>query len=232
MGGFAQRGDLITRRRTKRRKNVARPDGTQQSVEKFAGDAYSLARRAVSGLDQIRRLINIETKSFLLYTTSNPSTTTSVEYASGILQGTDQGQRVGNSIKLHDITITGSLYFNSSSNQTFVRLLLIRDMENSGSLPTAAQIFETTGNPYSPLNFTNSKRFSVLVDNFMTVDPTSNRSLIFRENVSLERHVSYRTSVATIGGAAEGTLYWVSLSNEATNTPSLTTYLQFTYTDD
>lgn len=221
-----------------RKKTGRKPKGgsNQRNVEKFAGDAYSLAARAVSGLQQIRKLINIETKVFDLDTGSaSVSTTPTITYASGVAQGTDIGGRVGDSIKVQQLSFIGRVAMNSSATFSCIRVMLIRDMENAGAAPASADIFETVSGAVttrSPLNYLNRKRFSALYDNFLTLDVATAYSQPLRLSVPLDRHIGYRGTGATASAAAEGSLWWVFVSDEATNTPTVALYLQMLYTDD
>jgi hypothetical protein len=227
---------IITRPRTKRRNPTRNSGGTQRDVEKFAGDAYSLASRAVKGLNEIRKLINIETKVLDLdISTQAISTTPTVTYASGISQGTDIGNRVGDSIKVQHLEFCGRLAINSSATFSAVRVLLVRDMENAGSAPAATDILETvsgTVTSRSPLNYLNKKRFSVLYDNYSVLDIASAYTQPVRMTMPLDRHIAYRGTGATAASAAEGSLWWLFVSDEATNTPTISVYTQVWYTDD
>jgi len=211
-------------------------DRTRRSVEQFAGDAYSLASPAVSGLNAVRKLINIETKN-LDFDTANQSisTTTTITYASGIAQGTSSAGRIGDSIKVQNLQFLGRVVVNSSATFSCIRILLIRDMECAGAAPAASDIFETVSGTVtnrSPLNWTNRKRFSVLYDNFLTLDTATAYSQPIRFTDPLNKHINYRGTGSTVASAAEGSLFWVFVSDEATNTPTVSTYLQLQFTDD
>lgn len=226
---------LVTRFRRKKRAGP-KGGGTQKSVEKFAGDAYSLARRAISGLDQIRQLINIETKVFDLDISSQSiSTTPTITYACGISQGTDIGGRVGDSIKVQSLSFTGRVVVNSSATFSCIRVLLFRDMENNGAAPLASDLFETSSGTVtcrSPLNYLNRKRFSALYDNYLTLDTASAYTQPLRVSVPIDKHINFRGTGATVSAAAEGSLFWCFVSDEVTNTPNVSVYLQMLYTDD
>jgi hypothetical protein len=227
---------IITRPRNKRRKPARKSGGTQRDVEKFAGDAYSLASRAVAGLNSIRKLINIETRVLDFDVAGQSiSTTPTVTYASGIAQGTDIGNRVGDSIKVQHLEFCGRLAINSSATFSAIRVLLVRDMENAGAAPAATDILETvsgTVTTRSPLNYLNKKRFSVLYDNFTVLDTASAYTQPVRMTMPLDRHISYRGTGGTVSAAAEGALFWLFVSDEATNTPTISVYTQVWYTDD
>jgi len=226
---------LVVRPRRKARKRIP-GDATRANVEKFAGDAYSLAARTYAGLNQIRKLINIETKVFDLDTGSQSiSTTPTITYASGIAQGTDIGGRIGDSIKVQSLAVMGRVAMSSAATFSCIRVMLIRDNENAGAAPVAADIFETVSGAVtcrSPLNYLNRKRFSPLYDNYLTLDVASAYSQPLRWTLPLDRHIGFRGTGATAASAAEGSLWWVLVSDEATNTPTVALYLQCLFTDD
>jgi len=226
---------LVIRSRRKQRRGP-KSDRTQQSVEKFAGDAYSLASRAVRGLNEIRKYINIETKVLDFdIPTQAVSTTATVTYSSGIAQGTDIGGRVGDSIKVQHLEFLGRVVINSAATFSCIRILLVRDMANAGAAPAASDILETVSGSVtnrSPLNYINRKRFSVLYDNFLTLDVATAYSQPIRATIPMEKHINFRGTGSTVGSAAEGSLFWLFVSDEATNTPNISVYTQMLFTDD
>jgi len=209
--------------------------GTADSVGRFAGDAFSLAKRAVIGLNEVRKLINIETKVLDLDTSFGSTTTTDVYYASGISQGTDIGNRVGDSIKIQSLSFRGHVTIGAAATSTRYRLILVRDMQNQGSLPTAAQIFETVSagvTERSPPNYINRDRFAVLYDEFFCLNPATSYIHPIEADVPLDRHIRFRGTTNGVASAAEGSLFWVSVSSEGVNFPTAAAYLQLTFTDD
>jgi len=122
----------------------------------------------------------------------------------------------------------------SATTFTVLRLILFRDMENSGSTPAATDVLETVSGATtvrSPINYTNRDRFSVIYDNCIIMD-SSNKSGIVREEIPFTKHVRYRGTGSTTSSAAEGALFWLAVSDEPTNNPSIAIYTQSLFTDD
>jgi len=225
----------------KKAKNIKRKqkvDKTQRSVEQFAGDAYSLARRAVSGLNEIRKFINIEEKYLDTAVSLNPDQSGSLTAITQMAQGTTVNTRVGNSIRVQHLQVLGRATV-SSSVTTFsvLRIILFRDMEGQGTAPTAADVLESVGSsaaPRQPYDWLNRKRFAILADWFMPLTALSGGSSIreFSFSQELSKHVLYRGTTAAAASDGEGTIYVMAVSDEATNTPNVSATCRITYTDD
>jgi len=88
-----------TIRKTKTRRSGRRGSSQEQAVGKYFGDAWSLAKRTATGLNEIRKLINVEEKVIQTDNASATFNTTGTVYSlSTVVQGTDYDERVGNSI--------------------------------------------------------------------------------------------------------------------------------------
>jgi len=211
-----------------------RKNKNRRAVERYAGDAYSLATRTWRGLNEIRKFINIEEKHFSLASTlSGAVPAGALTYASGIAQGTDLSNRIGNSLKVQSLHLMGRVAINPSATTfSVVRIILVRDNENPGSNPGVADIVDTVNTPITFVNYVNRKRFSFVFDELVVVDKTGNYSACFRASVPFERHIFYRSTGNAVGSAAEGALFWLAISDESTNTPDIKVNLEFSFTDD
>jgi len=226
------------KKRGGRGKRGRRSDTTKAEVSKFAGDAYSLAERAYRGVNHVLKLINIETK-YLDMTAVGASMSNAapvVTYLSSLAQGVNVSERVGDSLKLQGIYFGFSIYPTVTTPIAACRVVLIRDHENAGASPAWADVFNGGAVPYqlAPRNWFNTKRFSVLVDEALVINPTSfdgvNRAL----NISLSGHVKYRGTAAAVASAAEGSLfliYWSSVAVLAQQ-PVMDWSFRMLYTDD
>lgn len=210
--------------------------GTQQkgdSLSAYGRDAWSLAKRTAAGLNEIRKLINVEEKYVDYNFTSNPTQTGTVDYVSAIVQGLDVNQRVGDSIKLQGIELNYGI--TASGADAFVRVLLVRDMENAGSTPTVANILEvnaTAKTVFSAKNFLNRNRFSVLYDETTALTALSDTRCSYTVTIPIEKHVKYRGTTAAGGSAAEGSIYWLAITDLTTLQPSIPVYMRMMFTDD
>ncbi len=224
-----------------RQRRGKRIDRTQQSVERYAGDAYSLAKRSIAGLNQIRKLINIEEK-YLDTSASvfpNQSGTSSVTCLSQITQGADISNRVGNSIRVQRLSLIGRTSVNSSvTTFSLVRILVFRDMEGQGTAPVMSDVLETVGSsaaPRQPYDYLNRKRFSILADWVFPLTPfTSGQGSAheFQYDVPLLKHVLYRGGLAAAASDGEGSIYLGCVSDETTNTPNVAFTSRIVFTDD
>lgn len=203
------------------------------SKKKGVEPSQAALQREVAAL---RRLVHVpEEKSLDVDLNANVSNAGTLTLLSGIAQGTDVGQRVGNAIRATSITFRGRVGCNTAvTTYSVIRLILIRDTENSGSVPALADIMEATGGSVgvrAPMNFINRDRFKVLWEDMITVAPSFKYSQVVKGDLKLNLPVKYRGTGNTVAAAAEGTLYWVWVSDEATNTPSVALYTQLRFID-
>ena len=195
-----------------------------------------MAKRTAYGLNEIRKLINIEEKELVTTVTATAINNTGVvSPISRIAQGTDYIQRIGNSIKMQRIEVRCRLFQHASATQTVVRCSLVRDLDGAGTIPTTADIYESVGAVSAPLtqfDFLNRKRFSVLYDELITLDIGQGTTQAFTLDMPHEGHVLYLGSTAAAASDGKGSLYLCFLSDEATNTPTFAFSTRIVFTDD
>jgi len=210
------------------------------SVGNYFGDAWSLAKRTANGLNEIRKLINVEIKYIQTDSTSTINNTGAVQYISNCAQGDDIINREGDSIKVQNFTIKGMIKRDpaSTSNLEAVRLLVVRDLQNTGATPSANDVFQITGTglaPYQPYDFLNgsdlNKRFSVVYDELFSLD-TYHPNALFSFNSNHDCHVFYRDTAAAVASAGNGSYFLVALSNVTANLPSVEYVSVIRFTDN
>lgn len=206
------------------------------SVGQYASDAWSLAKRTATGLNEIRKLINIETKVLdTIKTSTVVNTTGSIICVSEIAQGLDFNNRVGDSIKIQHIECRVRLYQNTGATETTMRAVCFRDLDGYGTAVATSDFFETVGvvsAPLSPYKWLNRDRFSILYDELVTFNSTGNQVEEIVLSMPHAGHVKYLGTTAAAASDGKGSIYWVFLSDEATNTPSYALYSRITFTDD
>ena len=166
------------------------------SVGKYFGDAWSLAKRTAVGLNEIRKLINVEEKVLQTDNTSATFNTTGTVYSlTTVAQGVDYDERVGNSIKLQRIQVNARIFMNTTSGNTVFRFILFRDLDGYGTAPTTADLLETgVGSATAPLallNWNKRARFSILFDERGTLSPQGERGTYISVDIPHEGHVFY-----------------------------------------
>jgi hypothetical protein len=222
---------------TKRNK-TRKSDNTQRSVEQFAGDAYSLAKRSLAGLNEIRKFINIEEKYSDTAINVSGDQNGTVTCVSQLAQGTNVSNRVGDSVRVQRLSLIGRIAVNSAvTTYSIARVIVFRDMEGQGTAPAMSDVLESVGTsaaPRQPYDWLNRKRFSILADWLIPLTAISGGSMV-RElslDIDLAKHVLYRGTTAAAASDGEGSIYVGVVSDEATNTPGLGAVARITYTDD
>lgn len=220
----------VNRQRRSRRSNGG------DSVGKYFGDAWSLAKRTAIGLNEIRKLVNIETKICEVSGTGGMSQAGSILSISTMAQGTDYiNNRVGNSIKLQRIEFRAGVYKDPAATATFARLIVFRDLDGYGTVPVPGDVLQTLGAntaPFSPKDYLNRNRFSILYDELLTVNSSGDSSTVVDFEMNHEGHILYLGTTATAASNGKGSLYYLVCSNEPVNTPSYFFYSRIYYTDD
>jgi len=224
-------------RRSKGRRS-RRGASTADSVGQYATDAWSLARRTAYGLNEIRKLINIEEK-FCDATGTNVSTSSTgvMNPVSELAQGLTSATRVGDSIRIQHIEVCGRILANPDAGSTSVRVMIVRDLDGYGTAPTPADVLESTATayaPFAPKKFNKRERFSVLFDELFTVQGTDNgiASAVFSYSSPHKGHVLYLGTTAATASDGKGSVYVVLISDEASNPAHVTYFSRITYTDD
>lgn len=201
-----------------------------------------MAKRTAIGLNEIRKLINVEEKyldTITLSSTTNQNGT--VTYLSGLGQGDNISDREGDSIRILRFTIRGGVFRSITSPTTqneVVRVVVVRDLQNQGAAPTGGDIFETLGNaaaPYQEYDMLNgpqyNQRFTVVFDQVFTLD-AFHQVRTFEYSTTHPCHVKFRGTSGAVADAGNGSYWMLTLSNVATNTPSVDMTSRLMFTDN
>lgn len=225
------RASRVRGQRRSRRRNGG------DSVGKYFGDAWSLAKRTAYGLNEIRKLVNVEEKVIEVDSASATFNTNGTIYSlSTIVQGTNFNERIGNSIKLQSIDVRYRIFMNTTSGNTVVRVIIFRDLDGYGTAPTVTDVLaQGVGSTTAPLamhDFLNRKRFSYLYDYVDTLSPQGERGFATEVHIPHEGHILYLGSTAAAASNGKGSLYMLVISDESTNTPSVAFQSRVVFTDD
>jgi hypothetical protein len=210
---------------------------TADSLGRYAGDAWSLAKRTAVGLNEIRKLINVEEKIL----DSNLSTTT-ISYSglvssiSTFAQGLDYNARIGDSIKLQHIRVSIYAQVAAGSLSSALRIIILRDLFQQGTAPTASQILQNVGAADAinqPRNWLLRDRFSFLHDEVYELSNTAgNASYCITLDMPHEGHVKYIGSTGVAASNGFGSVYILYVSNENVNLPAIQHFSRIIFTDD
>jgi len=214
-----------------RKKGGKTAQGNRRHIEKYAGDAYDLAISTAKGLQAIRKLINIETKVLDTVNGATIPNTGTVSTVSSIAQGLDYTNRVGDSIKIQYMEFKFRWTIGASATNSFVRVMVVRDLDGYGSTPALTDIL-ATANVLSPINYLHKDRFSVLFDEVEVLTSANNTSSVGAYLTPHAGHIKYLGTSSSTASNGKGSVYMVFLGSEATNVPRVDFYSRIAFTDD
>lgn len=230
-----QGNGIVTRRKGRARKSKG--GSKQNAVGQYASDAWSLAKRTAVGLNEIRKLINIETKFLDVVTNAASINTTGGTYCvSQLAQGLTSTTRVGDSLRIQHLELRGRVVANGSATSSCFRVLMFRDLDGYGTLPTMADVLEynaVVDAPRSPYKYNKLQRFSILFDELIEIQTSTGVSSVpFTFSTAHQGHVLYLGTSAAAASNGKGSVYMGFVSDEATNTPTVSFTSRMTFTDD
>lgn len=237
---MTSRGSARSRRAPRMMRNK-RTRTNDNSVGTYVGDAWSLAKRTALGLNEIRKLINVEQKYFDFSNLVFAPTQAGVPlYLCGMGQGDDITQRDGDSVKVQRFRFAAQITRNPASVATgeWVRIIVVRDLQNSGVTVTGADVIAqasstlATCSPYNVLNGSAyNKRFSIVMDEVVYLDANKTcDSILFTSNHDC--HIYFRGTTANITNAGNGTYHALCFTNVSTTLPSIDMISRIEFTDN
>jgi hypothetical protein len=222
-------------RRGRNQRSSTNSNSTANAVGTYAGDAWSLAKRTAVGLNEIRKLINIEEKYF------DASGAGAIDYnglvtcMSQMVQGLDFANRIGDSIRLQHITLRATWSTNATPLSTTVRCLIFRDLAQAGTIPTVANVLAVVGGTHitdcmhTALNL---QRFSILYDETLSVSSVGDSQGFSFYDEAHNGHIRYLGTAAAAASNGLGSLYCLLCSDRIADLPNVSWTSRITYTDD
>lgn len=229
------------RKFTKKRRPAFRRATRKPAYKRMLGHANSALDRVpgvVGGtLRLMRNFINVETH----YSDVGDSHaiksdgTDFLHLANGIATGDDFNTRSGRSVLLKQFQMKWALAQNASATNTFVHLALCVDKKPDSATAASHDAVYGTGSTYLSMidraeegdRFVILRQFTVALD--QKSSPTAHGELF----VKLDGiHTLYDGTAATYADIEKNALILVAVSNEATNTPTLTLNTRVSWYDN
>jgi hypothetical protein len=208
---------------------------TLQDVADFSGAVWRYGRAALALIG------NIEEKFFDVSASSQsvvPTSSATVVNLSNIVQGTDWNQRLGNSIRAQNLRIDYSLFCGASTTYAFARCIVFRDLMQSGTDPTAANLLENTAGAVSvnaPYLHYTADRFEVLSDETFAFAAAGGPAAFHRRfGCRINDHILYSSTAGADASNWQGALYLLVIGDQATagNQPQIHYWSRLSFTDD
>lgn len=190
-----------------------------------------IASKAWRTAKYLKGLINVEHQK--LDTVVLAGTQSNIALVSNIVAlgtGDTEGSRTGNSILVKYAYLKLSATLNSSASFTKLRVVLVRDKQQIGdTAPAYSDVYDTAGGTQAFLNKLTVGRFDILYDRLVDLDD-NNPQRIVEKYIPLNSHIRFNGSAST--DVQKGGLYVMLLSDQATNTPSVTCLTRVMYIDN
>lgn len=188
------------------------------------------AYKAYKGAQYLRGLINVERKHFDTNIAMLAGYGGAQYYLNHMVQGSTDITRNGDSILAKSINITGVIKNNSAGLPSTLRLLVIRDNNDTMSTSDLLEYQGTKYVTFAPFKKDKVKRFIVHYDKLFTTDDTNNKYIPFTINLtSLDKHTMYDVGTSNINLNAYK-LYIYNSTN--VNGPDLDIVTRFTFYDN
>lgn len=162
-----------------------------------------------------------------------PTSWSRYDLSCGITQGDNAVSRDGDVIVARNIRITGVITRNAGGSAVQrVRYMLIDYPQSEGTIPTAGEIFQTTGvfRPQRNLNWIN--QFRILADKMIIIDSAVRNAYTITVNRKLFKRMRYQDNAGTTGSQVTHQLFFVIWSDQGANVPTLSDFAwRLTYSD-
>ena len=184
--------------------------------------ARGLAIKALKNIHHIKGMVNSERHYVTQTATVNPSSTGSIVHLTSIGQDDTATGRTGNSILLRGININLECSMSSSitNGETYFRIILFKDNQQIGDTSPGVTDVLASATTSSFLNQSQAGRFQILKNWYFTLDSIRGKSRIISHFVNQHTHVRWNGANGT--DIQKNGVYLLFLSDESTNTPTVT----------
>ena len=200
----------------------------------------STAIKALKMAYNVRQLINVEFKESNTQVDENVGTGWSLQLLNGLQKGTDNTNRVGDSIKVKSIEVKSGAYLTSSFSGLYqrVRRIIFIDLQPNAGTPSQSALLENALSDwtYAFKNLDNKKRFVILKDDVVTMSPNTNAAISFPDYYyKMNMHTAYDSSnVGDVTDISTNAIYIAFMSNSASGAqdPSVLSNQRIRYIDN
>lgn len=157
-----------------------------------------------------------------------------VTLLSGVAQGDGDFQRNGNQIKAHSSYFRGLLAINGTATRTFCRVMIFFDKESRGAAPGVTDVLQVAS-VESPLNIENAGwRFVIIHDKTyaLSINGPETKTTVLFKDFGLKHHIRYLSAGGAAADQGTNAIWLLLISNEVTNTPTVTYYHRLRFYDN
>lgn len=188
------------------------------------------AQKAWSGVQQIRKLINVESHRLDVSFGAAVDNSGSTTHLSAIAIGDTSSTRTGSTVLCKELRVRIAFQKHASATNTVVRYMLVVDKQQVADTSPAVTAVLTTADVLSHLVSDNVGRFKILKDVTIDLDAAHVMRTYQYYLPLTDHHITYNGSAST--DVNKNGVYQLVLSNEATNTPSVTSINRLEFYDN
>ncbi len=199
-------------------------------------NALELATKAIVVASAVKKLINVEKKFHDVHITATAVVETAViTQLTNIPQGDTDITRDGAQVKIWSLFIKYFVSANASAVGTITRHIVVLDRQTNGAIYAIGDLLINTTTQdiiNSPVNLDNKFRFTILYDQVHMMGAGGkviSYGKIFRK---MEHKLRFESSTPSIADLNFKSLSFVSISNQPTNTPTITMFSRLLYIDN
>lgn len=212
------------RRPYRRRRRFYRKKSNAKGI-----DMWSLAKKAATSM--IKMYVNTEKKYTDNNVTGTISTTATIGSLSALSQGTSAITRVGDQVKFTNFMYNMICSQHPSATETSLRVLIGVDYQPNGAVPAATDVLEAA-TVVGLRDIGTGRRFHIFSDrvyNMSSSGTTRVHDTIFRKiNIKTE----YNGNLGTVADVSSNNLFYLIISDEATNSPTVQFQFRQRYIDN
>lgn len=153
----------------------------------------------------------------------------------GLQLGDAFDDRQGRMITMKSINTNMTVTMHASADSTQFRAMLILDTQPNGALPALSDILQFGSVPpvIGQRSVSTIRRFWVIKDKYMSMSSAGKNNFFYKHYKRFNVQTRYDASTAgDITDISKNSLFWLFLSNEDTNTPTLELNSQIKYIDN
>ena len=185
----------------------------------YGGVAYDALKIATYAASQL----NVEKKHTDSAASITPNDIGLTFYLmNGIALGDGNENRDGSSLRMQSLHVKGHIKLSGSASSTILRVLVILDKAPDGAPPSSSEILDDqdVNGMYNTEQMGN--KYVILKDMLYTVSDGGNNNEVFKIYLKRTNKVRYDGNGAAIGDVSQNAVWLAFISDEATNTPTVT----------
>ena len=199
--------------------------------KKRASSAWAMAKKAWGYAKWIKTLLNVEKKHSIVSGNASITNNGSIVLLSSFAQGLDISDRSGNSMKAHSLACRWTVKQSTAATQTSVRLVIFIDKQQIQDTDPAVTDVLQSAAVTSGLNLGFLGRFHILYDRVISFSDSGSEVLNLKYFKRFKNQ-HLRWNGANASDKQKNHVYFMFISDEPTNTPSIEYNCRFACIDN